>query len=674
MMVQRWDAVPRGVARILSEAGWNDQVLGALVTCRDDGRAILDQLMPELQGQAYERSLDEIWALVEEIEKKRKRQIQTMAQSAKQPRLSGASTPVLSAGEAYDEIVAGNIELSRKVFKSRRDRLLRLEGAVPENIEAEETKRWAAELARFVNLAELPAKYVAEGTADPMATWLRLCGNRRPRTLRQSARSWAKFHSWLQLAHGVDWPPNETMVIDYMEELAQGGCPPSLPSSLLSSLQVLEAVGGVPREARLGLSPMLMNVVRNMGKTLGQGGPPKRTAPVFTVAMVLAAELGVCRDDDTVTFRILCFVMLLMVWGAMRTDDVLWIDRSRMTLSELGLRGVLLRTKTSGAGRKVKELPFFVSRLVSLSGRDWLREGVELYENEAKHFPGVLFLCRPRQDGSGFTRRYLDSTLLASWMKWMIGRLGAPKRAMGSWVEDPTEVLVPDEWRARWSGHSARHCLPSWSAALGVPPEQRAFVGRWKAGLETDANSYVLTSRQIVQGVQDLVAKAFSTGEPKSFVETEVLEELRSFAIERNLEWRPVLRLHQIWKRRGETVALWQKFPFLDADIWSEGLLAMEGDLALLDTENGEVRQAPYWVSVSRKTGFRRLHRLDGCGVKPSNVYSSEEVWEIKPETADKKCLVCFRDSRNVARDDEAGSTSGSSTSSSSESEEQMDG
>ena len=173
--------------------------------------------------------------------------------------------------------------------------------------------RWAAEVARFIRLADLPAKAVAEGTADPMATWLRLCGNRRPRTLRQSVRSWAKFHQWMQLAHGLDWPLDASMVIDYMEELAQGGCQTSVPNSLLNSLQVLEAIGGVPREDRLGLSQMLMNVVKNMSKTLGEGGPPKKTAPVFTVAVAVAAELVVVDEGESVVFRVLCFVLLLMI-------------------------------------------------------------------------------------------------------------------------------------------------------------------------------------------------------------------------------------------------------------------------------------------------------------------------------------------------------------------------
>ena len=388
--------------------------------------------------------------------------------------------------------------------------------------------------------------------------------------------------------------------------------------------------------------------------------------------MAVAAELVVVDADESVVFRVLCFVLLLMIWCSMRTDDVLWVDRSRATLSELGFRGVLLRTKTSGVGRRVKELPIFVSRLVSLTGGDWLKVGLDLYLEVSKNFPGVLFLCRPKLDGSGFTRRYLDATLLASWMKWTLGKLPVPKKAGGYWVQEVGEQLIPDEWVARWSGHSARHCLPSWSAALGVPAEQRPFVGRWKAGLETEANSYVLTSRQIVQGVQDLVVKCFCTGEPGSFIETEVLTELKSFAGERGLPWRRVVGFHQIWRRRGEKVALGQGFPMLAADVWQGGLLAEEDVVpALLDAETEGRESAPYWISISRKTGFRRLHRLDGCGVKPLSVHSSEEVWELKPGIADKKCLVCFRDDRNVVREETADSTSGSSSSSSSEESEE---
>ena len=109
----------------------------------------------------------------------------------------------------------------------------------------------------------------------------------------------------------------------------------------------------------------------------------------------------------------------------------------------------------------------------------------------------------------------------------------------------------------------------------------------------------------------------------------------------------------------------------LDTDIWQGGLLAEEGEVALLGGEEEEPGTAPYWVSISRKSGFRRLHRLNGCGVNPLNVHSSEDVWNLSPDVADKKCLICFRDDRDVAKETEVESTSGSSSSSSSEMDEE---
>ena len=70
---------------------------------------------------------------------------------------------------------------------------------------------------------------------------------------------------------------------------------------------------------------------------------------------------------------------------------------------------------------------------------------------------------------------------------------------------------------------------------MGIPPGQRAFLGRWRAGVEVDTNSYVLTSRQIVHAAQEKVAWAFCTGDPQ-FSETEVFDEMRLFAKERGLE------------------------------------------------------------------------------------------------------------------------------------------
>ena len=134
-MEERWERVPGALARALLDAGWNDQVIGALISRREDGREILDQLMPDLRGEAYETSLDEIWALARGVEVRRKRTISALVQLAKQPRLDAGDRGGPSAGETYEALVSENVELARKVFETRRARLLQLDGAQPDKIE-----------------------------------------------------------------------------------------------------------------------------------------------------------------------------------------------------------------------------------------------------------------------------------------------------------------------------------------------------------------------------------------------------------------------------------------------------------------------------------------------------------------------------------------------------------
>ena len=646
----------------LLDAGWNETTLGCLVDCQEDAERILAALFPQLGVRDTQILGKRLLEYAKEKSQDGRRTVRRIAQTASGPRVSG-SAGSQETGVIYDQLLAENVELAQRVHKSRGMRMKKGEGVEPELIEQEETRRWACAIAGFVADGPMPAKRVAEATSDPSGTWVRFCGNRRSRTLRQAARAWQRFHEWLKLAHGRCWPTGVEQVVDYLEERMLEPCGPTVPGTFLQSLQLLETVGGMEKDKRIGMSPMLINVVKNMKKELSTDGPPRRTAPVFTVAMVMAAELLVVDFNQDVVARIMAFVMLLMVWGAMRTDDLLWLDRSRTMLSDVGWKSVLVRTKTSGAGRRVRELPVFVARGISITGRDWMLEGHLLWQIASKQFPGNLFLCRPRMDGMDFTRRYLDAAGLAAWLKWTLLQLPSMTKRFNRWCSDWSETLLDEDWVARWSGHSARHCLPSWAAAIGIPPEQRAFLGRWKSGTEVDANSYVLTSRQIVHGAQEAVLKSFCGGDPP-FSETEVFEEMKAFGLERGLEYRQTIARNMVWRRKGDRVALFQDYPTLAA-LPLYGAVG-EDDIAapVLVTEEDEVEH-PFWVSVSRRSGFRRLHKRNGCSVRPSTVFKAIGVDKVTPEVADKKCLICFGKSKDAMGETVDDTTSGFSSSSS---------
>ena len=473
------DEVHPNVWQQLMDSGWENTSLAMLVTSETEVGAILASCMPELQGRELIRQRRALWLAIQQLDTLERRKIRKTAQAVGQPRLASGGAE-MAPSDIYQKLLSENVELARSVYKSSYKRALKQEGADQRGVEELETKRWALTIASLIKAARLPAAEIAEGTADPQATWIRLCGNRRARTLRQVARVWLKVTEWLSLAYAEVWPCSCSRIIDYMEERAYAEGGHTMPGSVLSALQLMEAVGGVPPESRLGSSPMLNNVVKSLTKQLASDALPKKSAPLFTVAMVISAELLVVDQGANLVSRVLAFVFLVMIWCALRTDDVLWIDRSRFALSDIGLRGVLMRSKTSGAGRRVRELPIFIVRTASLSGHDWLQVGSDLYLQVAEYFPGVQFLCTPRKDLEGFTRKYLVSATLMGWMHWLTLQLMVPRRLAGMWQADSEEALIDTELGARWTGHSARHCLPSWAAAIGIEAERRAFVGRWK--------------------------------------------------------------------------------------------------------------------------------------------------------------------------------------------------
>ena len=218
--------LPAQFQRALLEAGWTD-VLGCLVVEKVDAERMVQGLLPGVEGLERTNLVEALLERAREAAELNERSVSKLAQQASQPGV-GVKQQRLDTGEIYDNLVAGHVELARKIYKSKAQRLRRAEVAEPEKIELEETRRWATLIAGFIIDSPMPAKEMVESTGDPVATWVRLCGNRRSRTLRQAARSWQRFP-----------------------------CGPTIPGSLLGSLQLLESIGGQEPAARLGSSPML---------------------------------------------------------------------------------------------------------------------------------------------------------------------------------------------------------------------------------------------------------------------------------------------------------------------------------------------------------------------------------------------------------------------------------
>jgi hypothetical protein len=225
----------------------------------------------------------------------------------------------------------------------------------------------------------------------------------------------------------------------------------------------------------------------------------------------------------------------------MRWDDTNGVNPGKLHRRARGLAYNLERSKTSGPDKATKLLPVYVSSEAWVSDR-WLETGLELLARPELSFARdyLVPLPSPNLEGScGLRAEYADAQGLT--------------RALWSHLTQPgtDEALFLPEAARFWTEHSDRSGCTSWLAALGVPKEQREYLGRW--AVSSQADGYARTAQRVVEGLQRLAARAAKrvlNGGPDLFGEEEVLEQLRLF-----LQTRGVSGEKAAWQLEALTLA-----------------------------------------------------------------------------------------------------------------------
>ena len=224
-------------------------------------------------------------------------------------------------------------------------------------------------------------------------------------------------------------------------------------------------------------------------------------------------------------------------------------------------------------------------------------------------------------------------------------------------------LLISPEMASFWTGHSARHTLPSWAAAAQIPKESRDYLGRWSYS-KHGSQDYVLTSRQVVHRVQKDVCRFLLEGTPSpGLVEEELMERVKAFAVRVNAGPITTARRHNVmvWSLNLGAWHLGGTFPLLEV-----GPVAARMENAPTqgepDPQNDDsLPEAPYFITISRKTFFRRLHVSKSCAVRQERCLVTQPVYSITGDVADAVCKLC---KPKLKGEEEASSSSDSSDSS----------
>jgi len=306
----------------------------------------------------------------------------------------------------------------------------------------------------------------------------------------------------------------------------------------------------------------------------------------------------------------------------------------------------------------------FVHRLCSLTGVDWLAAGYKIWTSPTYSMPRD-FCCLTADRGFNTPlKKLLTTGQMIAYDRRVFRALRVPLRDAGTgvWAEGP-DYLVSPEAATFWSGHSNRHWLPSVAATLGIPKSERDHLGRWGCAREGGSSDYLSTNRQIVLSSQYHVALALCVGArpgdimKRSYCETELLESLRAHVDKAGHGGRDEAGKHRILLRTEAGWSLVQDFPTFEVaeepreaetdivplavdppsseELWrvSAGSPSTAGSV-----EGAQKGLSLFWVSISRKTGFRRLHHRHGCGTMEWHCHGVEQIQKLSDQVADAAC------------------------------------
>ena len=315
-------------------------------------------------------------------------------------------------------------------------------------------KKYALLLAQVMINAELPVVTVINSLEDPKASWVHLFAARRGNTLKNRYKAWKPFERWLETHKGCLFPRDVRDAIDYLQHRINEGCGKTVPDSLNATLVLLEQTGRVMECNRISDDPVWKGHIKSWSAELAAEAAPRKPAEMYTVAMVISLELTVVDTALPAFHRALAWIVLCMLWAALRCDDVQAILPHRSMLSNFGLRLVLGKTKTTGPDKMQKEVAAFVYRTTSISGEDWLRAGFEVWESDEFRFRRDYMVMEPAADWSKVRRKFLTPAGLSSEISKLLSLLCVPRRAGHGWELMPHVLLLPDGLESFFSGHS----------------------------------------------------------------------------------------------------------------------------------------------------------------------------------------------------------------------------
>ena len=345
-----------------------------------------------------------------------------------------------------------------------------------------------------------------------------LMGQYRASTVKRYLAYWQNYRLWVVKMCGVQ-PKNAAQLIDYLHAREEEGMGASVPLSVSKAVSWFERVAGFEPERCISDDPLLSLIVKGLLKRLEDTTPPRKRAPRFLSCFIPALERIVMDRSQEDSLRLGAWAKLLKVWASFRFDDLAHVRVNMTKVYDGKMSGLLKRTKTTGAGKRVKELPFHISSKAWVVKKDWLLEGWRI-SGAAMKSDDLLIPAGSSgpEDLGDDVMQYVEA------VAWSCEIMKAMEDGKGN-------RLIPDSWERFWTEHSERATVSSALAALGVPKSDRDLLGRWAP---EGSDQYVRTYNAVVGNLQEKFMNPIRQGVGyTAFDEGAILKDLKDWLREK---------------------------------------------------------------------------------------------------------------------------------------------
>ena len=544
-----------------------------------------------------------------------------------------------------EEMLSG--EFMRRPLRGKRNKVTSPgdQHITREQRDMQEKKFWTQEVIAWLRKSCAPVVDLAAGSHASQSIMEVAVGATRGSTMRSYLRVLIPYLQYLERTQEAYWTDNIVDALEFLKVVSERPCSPSYPQKLSQALHWYQKTGGWTGDSILTNNPLWAKAVGYWTEALYNQVQPLKQAPRLPWIMVASLELFISDVSNALALRYKAFITMLKLIGTLREDDVQHFNVRKLRIMGDVLSTVIMRTKTTGAAKRVRQLPVAIWSGWTLTGTLWLEHGLSMASDVLE--PGAdysLPLFDQRGEPSKEPMSYSGSAALS---KKLYTQLRVPVYNLEdqSWKQSSERLLLPG-MASFWTEHSPRAVMPSSAQLLGISKEIRDCLGRWSP---TGADDYARGYRLAVGKVQCSVLEAVLAGDDR-LAEHEVLDRISQAADIGTFNEDQARRFRDFLEYRVEGFAKeLAKARKVEADPISEACSSIDllRDLEVpvevpCKPERAGMKKLKFLIVYSRNRRSAKLHRIGGCEWSRLTLNDSQEFESVNSKMYNVRCKLCW--------------------------------